>query len=131
MFAAARKQIAVAEQEQRGNGAGKDDVGRAGDRVVDAIEKGLCTKDEGFTGADEYRGCHGVLEVHEAGADVESTNEPVQSGLTGLEVHPGVVVDSVHTVGIVECEEVEAGTEIDAACERGGDFDARPERARL
>ena len=129
MFAMARKQIAIPEQKQRGNGAGKDDVGRAGDWVIDAIEKGLGTKDEGLTGADEYRCQHGVLEVQEAGADVEATDEPVQSGLTGLEVHPGVVVDSVHAVGIVECEEVEAGTEIDAACERSGHFDARSERA--
>ena len=60
---------------------------------------------------------------------MESAYEPVERGLTGLEVEPGVVVDSVHAVGIVECEEVEAGTEIDAACERGGEFDARPERA--
>ena len=42
---------------------------------------------------------------------------------------PGIVADSVHVVGIGECEEVEAGTEIDAACKRGGDFYARAEGA--
>jgi hypothetical protein len=46
-----------------------------------------------------------------------------------LEAQPGIVADSVDAEGIGECEEVEAGTEIDAAGKRGGDFDARPERA--
>ena len=46
-----------------------------------------------------------------------------------MEVQPGSVVDTVDAEGIVECEEVEAGTEIDAACERSSQFDPHPERA--
>ena len=129
MFAAARKQVAVTEQQQRGKGAGKDDRGRTGDRVIDAIEEGLFTKYEGLTGADECGGRHAVLDIHEARADVEPTYEPVQGGLTGLEVQPGSVVDSIDAEGIAECEEIEARTEIDAARKGGGEFDAHSQSA--
>ena len=83
--------------------------------------------------------------VPEAGLIPAATVIPLRQSPTGMEVlllkrnsrgqfgnmwvFPGGRVDSIDAEGIVECEEVEAGTEIDAACERGGDFDACPKRA--
>ena len=129
MFSAARKQVAITEHQQRGEGARIDDRRRAAGRVIDTIEEGLGAKHEGLTRAHGDGRGHAALEIKETGTDVEPTQEPVHSSLAGLKAQPGIISDSIDAEGIGECEEVEAGTEIDSARKRSGDLDAHPEGA--